>query len=204
MSSSSNQPVPLPPDHEQRRVIAEQLDATMLVEAAAGTGKTTSMIQRMIGLLRSGRCQIENLVAVTFTRKATGELRSRFQVELELAAHHETGEAGSRLKAAVSHIERCVIGTIHSFCGRLLRERPIEAEVALDFQELEPPVDEQLQSDAWDDFVAQQFATDPALIDELDQLGLKINDLRDDFRTFVTYPDVAEWPAPLKFICALI
>ena len=103
----------------------------MLVEAAAGTGKTTSMVGRMVALLRAGKCRIDTLAAVTFTRKSTAELRARFQIELERAAAAESGAAGERLAEALAHVERCFIGTIHSFCGRLLRERPIEAGVDL-------------------------------------------------------------------------
>ena len=56
-----------PPDQEDRCRITEELDRTMLVEAAAGTGKTTSMIARMVALLREGKCEIGSLAAVTFT-----------------------------------------------------------------------------------------------------------------------------------------
>ena len=45
---------PLPPDQPARDRIATELDTTMLVEAAAGTGKTTAMISRLVALLRAG------------------------------------------------------------------------------------------------------------------------------------------------------
>ena len=115
-----------PPDQNQRDRIAKELDTTMLVEAAAGTGKTTSMIGRMVALLESGRCRsVEHMAAVTFTRKAAAELRARFQVALEKRAASAEGSARKNLGEAASHIERCFIGTIHSFCARLLRERPV-------------------------------------------------------------------------------
>ena len=59
-----------PPDHDQRKLIFTELDRNMLVEAAAGTGKTTSMIGRMVALLREDKCDVAALAAVTFTRKA--------------------------------------------------------------------------------------------------------------------------------------
>ena len=96
----------------------------MLVEAAAGTGKTTSLVARMINLLREGRCRVDQIAAVTFTRKAAAELRSRFQLGLEKAARAAQGVEKARLGEAIAHVERCFIGTIHSFCGHLLRERP--------------------------------------------------------------------------------
>lgn len=186
----------LPADHDQRRRIVEDLDTTMLVEAAAGTGKTTSLISRMLALLRTGRCTVDSLVAMTFTRKAAAELRSRFQIELESAARQATGEQHDRLAKAVAHIERCFIGTIHSFCARLLRERPIEASVDLSFEELEPEQDERFRENAWREYVASLFATNSGRLDELVELGLAADDLQSSFLQFAKYPDVQDWPAP--------
>lgn len=65
-------PVRDPADQAQRDIIERSLDETVLVEAAAGTGKTTSMVRRMVNLLAQGKCRIETLAAVTFTRKGRG------------------------------------------------------------------------------------------------------------------------------------
>ncbi|MFO0905739.1 MAG: UvrD-helicase domain-containing protein [Pirellulales bacterium] len=186
----------LPPDQGARRQIVEELDTTMMVEAAAGTGKTTSMIARMVALLREDKCKIENLAAVTFTRKSAAEMRARFQVELERSAREATGPAKQRLADAVARVERCFMGTIHSFCARLLRERPIEAGVDLAFVELEPEVDARLMDQAWDDYVAELFACNSPLLGELRDLGLQVELLRPAFAAYATYPDVEDWPAP--------
>ncbi len=185
-----------PPDEAERRRIVDELDTTMLVEAAAGTGKTTSMIARMVALLREGQCQIDTLAAVTFTRKSAAEMRARFQVELERCAREETGIAKQRLVDSVARVERCFIGTIHSFCARLLRERPIEAGVDLTFEELEPEVDARLMNEAWDEYVAELFASEGEALGDLVDLGLEIEHLRSAFASYATYPDVDEWPAP--------
>jgi primosomal protein N' len=105
----------------------------LLIEARAGTGKTTSLVSRMIELLASGRCAIDKMAAITFTWKASAELRSRFLLALEQAARHAYGERARVLMAASDHVEQCCIGTIHSFCARLLRERPVEADVEIGF-----------------------------------------------------------------------
>ena len=128
----------LPHDHEHRRQITEQLDKTLLVEAAAGTGKTTGMVDRMVSLLRNDQCRIETLSAVTFTRASAAELRSRFHSQLERAVRTAKGKEKQLLAQGSEHVDRCFIGTIHAFCARILRERPIEAEVDLAFRELEP------------------------------------------------------------------
>lgn len=117
-------------DAEARRRIAEDLDVSLVVEAAAGTGKTTALIGRMIAILRRGRARLEEIVAVTFTEKASGEMKLRLRAELERArAEAEDPEERARFEAALAELEAARIGTIHAFCADLLRERPVEAGV---------------------------------------------------------------------------
>jgi ATP-dependent helicase/nuclease subunit A len=202
----SNQPgrksSPRPPDQKERDKIRNCLDRNILVEAAAGTGKTTSMVGRMVELLARGECRIDRIAAVTFTRKAAAELRTRFQEGVEAAAEagsDRSPEERERLAGALARVELAFIGTIHSFCGRLLRERPVEAEVDLDFREIDAEEDAEIRREAWDLFVARLFAggdTLDALRGDLEDAILSPVDLGDGFLTFANYPDVNEWPAP--------
>ncbi|MHC4107777.1 MAG: UvrD-helicase domain-containing protein, partial [Planctomycetota bacterium] len=185
------------PDATERRSIETELDTTMLVEAAAGTGKTTSLMKRMVALLAAGLCPIDKMAAVTFTRKATAELRARFQVELERQAEQAAGTEKSRLQAALGRIEQCFIGTIHSFCGRLLRERPIEAGVDVAFEELDEDADYRLRRAAWDQYVAELHAGSDPILRQLEDLGLELGDLEEQCVEYADFPDVGEWPAAL-------
>lgn len=187
-----------PPDHKERQRIVQELDTTMLVEAAAGTGKTTSLVSRMIELLASGRCAIDKMAAITFTRKAAAELRSRFQLALEQAARQASGERARVLMAASDHVEQCCIGTIHSFCARLLRERPVEADVEIGFQEVDEAQDWRLREQAWAQFVAQLYAGGDAILEQLNSLGLEVGQLAEPFYSFANYPDVEEWPVSAR------
>lgn len=117
-------------DDEDRRLIRDQLDVTVVVEAAAGTGKTTELVERIINLIASGRGTIDRLVAVTFTEKAAGELKLRIRKELERRRQGEAAADAQRsLTAAIQHLEEAHVSTIHGFCADLLRERPVEAGV---------------------------------------------------------------------------
>ena len=196
--SRKNRSGTFPPDQEQRDRIVEDLDRNMLVEAAAGTGKTTSMVERMVAMLAKGTCQsIRNLAAVTFTRKAAAELRARFQIRLERAVRETEGIERERLESALASIEQSFIGTIHSFCARLLRERPVEARVDLAFQEIDEVVDRGLREEAWDELSAGFLVEDvDGLQEGLDRLGLGLEDLEDTFMRFADFPDVEEWPVP--------
>lgn len=186
---------PQPPDASERQTILTQLDTTMLVEASAGSGKTSSMVGRMVALLVEGKCTIDTLAAITFTRKSAAELRSRFHAALEREARQSQGPARERLAVAADQAPRCYIGTIHSFCARLLRERPVEAGVDLAFQELDDTTDARLRREAWEQYVAARIASGDPVLGELDELGLRIDELAEAFRAFAEYPDVARWPA---------
>ncbi|MBA3542276.1 MAG: UvrD-helicase domain-containing protein, partial [Deltaproteobacteria bacterium] len=117
-------------DAEARRAIREDLVSSLVVEAAAGTGKTTEMIARIIAVIRTGAATLDRIVAVTFTEKAAGEMKLRLRTELERARNAVTsGDERDRLEAALEKLEVARVGTIHSFCTDLLKERPIEARV---------------------------------------------------------------------------
>jgi len=188
----------IPADQDQRDRIASDLEENVLVEAAAGTGKTTSMVERMVSLLARGTCEeIRTLAAVTFTRKAAAELRGRFQLRLEGAVREASGQERERLERALAAIEQVFVGTIHSFCARLLRERPVEAGVDLAFEEVDENVDQQLRSEAWEELTGALLTEDKeGLRSQLDHLGLALGDLENTFLRFADFPDVDEWPVP--------
>ena len=70
-------------DRATRDRIQTDLETSMLVEAAAGTGKTTQLIGRLVAVITSGVTTVDKIVAVTFTRKAAGELKLRLREALE-------------------------------------------------------------------------------------------------------------------------
>jgi ATP-dependent exoDNAse (exonuclease V) beta subunit len=119
-----------PPDQVARDAIANDLDATLIVEAAAGTGKTTELVNRILRVLETGAAAIDEIVAVTFTEKAAGELKLRLREALELRRAGAGDEEGRRrLETALGTLEEAYVNTIHGFCADLLRERPVEARV---------------------------------------------------------------------------
>jgi superfamily I DNA/RNA helicase len=126
-------------DEQSRRTIREELLTNILVEAGAGSGKTQMLAERMAAGVAEGVYQIEHMAAVTFTRKAASELRGRFHLALEarlVSARNAKSPKDEilRLQSALSNLERFFAGTIHSFCARLLRERPVESGVSPGFR----------------------------------------------------------------------
>jgi ATP-dependent exoDNAse (exonuclease V) beta subunit len=124
-------------DRAARERIRTSLAESLLVEASAGTGKTTELIARIVAVLASGLTTINRIVAVTFTNKAAGELKLRLRQELDRSRETvKTPGERSNIEAALEHLEEASIGTIHSFCAQILRERPVEAVVDPAFEEL--------------------------------------------------------------------
>ena len=185
----------IPVDVEARAKIVQELDRTLLVEAGAGSGKTKSLVDRMLALLKEARCGISTLAAVTFTRKAAAELRGRFQTELERSVREErAGEAKDRLRAALQNLEQCYIGTIHSFCARLIRERPVEIALDPDFREMEEIEDAVYRDKCWHEFLLEARLSDDPVLERLEDVGLAPEDLRDSFTTVSLFPEVELMP----------
>lgn len=196
------------PDTPARRRVEEELDVNILLEAGAGSGKTTALLRRMLALIRSQRATVDKIAAVTFTRKAAAELRERFQMELEralaevggleardggpVAEPRDQGEPNvfDALDAALRDIDRCFIGTIHSFCARLLRERPIEARLDPSFREVFGPEERRLQQRFWLRHLETLARSGDSSLQELARVNLRPQQLEHCFQTLSDHPDV--------------
>jgi len=146
------------PDKTDRDRARLSLDASVIVEAGAGTGKTTLLTDRILFLVLAGEkpALVEEVVALTFTEKAAGEIKVRLSERLaelssrlssgvlspeaaqradrtlgELETRFKTPAAAvlTRARAALEDLDKAPIGTIHSFCSQLLRLYPLEARV---------------------------------------------------------------------------
>jgi ATP-dependent helicase/nuclease subunit A len=184
---SEDSALPALPDAAARVRIATDLGTNLLVEAGAGSGKTTALVSRMVALVREGAARVTEIAAVTFTRKAAGELRERFQEALE-KERIGTGlpeAAVERLEAALQELDRAFMGTIHAFCARLLRERPIEAGIDPAFAETTAMQANALADHYWSLHLERLAATGDPILGELEAVGLTPQDLRglyDDVR----------------------
>ena len=118
-----------PSDQPARNAIVERLDENMVVEAGAGTGKTRSLVERVVALITTGRASMGGIAAITFTEAAAAELRSRIGETLERVSADPSRQHAERerCKRGVDDLDQASIQTLHSFAGSLLRERPLEA-----------------------------------------------------------------------------
>lgn len=110
------------------------LGAHRVIEASAGTGKTFTLEHLIVELLIRGEAKLDQILAVTFTQRATAELRARVRAAIDRAlraayANDKAIRAAfpdidlvAPLEAALFSFERAPIHTIHSFCQRVLTE----------------------------------------------------------------------------------
>ncbi|MCY9666472.1 UvrD-helicase domain-containing protein [Paenibacillus alginolyticus] len=180
-------------DEASRERISADLDSTFLVEAGAGSGKTTSIVGRMIALVKTGKAQVRDIAAITFTNKAASELMGRFRIRLEQELRKAThGPEKDALAEAVRQVPESFIGTIHAFCGRLLRERPIEAKLDAAFQEMDEHEDQEFRDQCWDEYLEQlREGGEDSHVDELAALQVHVEDLRAVYNKVSKYEDVS-------------
>jgi ATP-dependent exoDNAse (exonuclease V) beta subunit len=126
-------------DEQRRRRVLTDFESTLLVEAAAGTGKTSLIAGRVAMLLATGRAP-QHIAAITFTELAAGELALRIrnyvstllsgQVPQVMALALPQGlsaEQSANLARAQQHLDEITTSTIHSFCQEMIRSYAIEA-----------------------------------------------------------------------------
>ena len=183
-------------DAEARHRVAAEFDSTFFVEAAAGTGKTTALVRRIVGLVSAGVSTLGRLVAVTFTEKAAGETKLHLRSEIESTRAYAAPEQRARLDRALEELELARIGTIHAFCGDLLHERPVEAGIDPLFEVASEQEAQALADEAFDRWFEKVLADPPEGIRRLlrrrservtprEQLRTAMNTLREhrDFPT---------------------
>ncbi len=197
-------------DDAARRRILENLDESQIVEAAAGTGKTTQLVGRLVAVLASGRTTVDRIVAVTFTRKAAGELALRLRQELDRERQQATDpQVRRRHEEAIAHLEEAKIGTIHSFCADLLRQRPLEAGIDPGFRELDEEQARELHARVFRGWVERRLdEMPPGLRRALSRLAVRasgpdrtpLDDLQEAAWTLVDWRDhPAAWRRPEGF-----
>ena len=103
-------------DSTARERIRGDLASTLVVEAAAGTGKTTELVARIVALVRLGRATLDRILSVTFTDLAAGEMKLRLRTELETARSQGTPDRRAPKHLTISAI--ALSGTRRHVCWR--------------------------------------------------------------------------------------
>ena len=141
-----------PVDQAARERVRREHGTSFVVEAGAGTGKTTLLVDRIEALLRGGAVRLDQVAAVTFTENAATTMKLKLREKLEKARLDNAAapEERARAGAALETIERAQISTIHALCAAILGERPLECGVVPGFRTADDAESEILFAEAWE------------------------------------------------------
>lgn len=144
-------------DDAARHAVSEKLDETLFLEASAGSGKTSCLVERFVALVTSG-VAADQIAAITFTEKAAAELVDRIRAELTKSA-----ESNPACRQGLLVLDNAAIGTLHSFAQRVLSEHPVAVGLPPNFT-----VNDEIASQVAFDMRWEQFADSMLDDDELD------------------------------------
>lgn len=172
--------------------IKEQIDAienincNLAVNAGAGTGKTWVLTERFLYILDHGNLEknkeIESIVAITFTNKATQEMKDR----IRQAIRKRFNEDG-KWKRFYIEMEKANISTIHSFCGNILRDNALQLNLDPSFTILDKEKADRILITTINDILIEELETDENLFNMM--ILLKIGNLekiRDELKSIYT------------------
>ncbi|MFC1895355.1 exodeoxyribonuclease V subunit beta [Thermodesulfobacteriota bacterium] len=161
---------------EQFNLLDSPLEGTNLIEASAGTGKTYTIAGLFLRLILEKRLSVNEILVVTFTEAATGELKDRIRSKLReavralsgeptedafltaLVKRHESSQTAlEHLKVALRTFDQAAIFTIHGFCRRMLYENAFESSSLFDTELVTEQ--ESLKREIVDDFWRKNFCT---------------------------------------------
>ena len=162
-----------PPDQDVRDRIVSARAVNFAVEAGAGTGKTTLLVDRVLGLLSTGQ-SLARLAVITFTRKAAADLEARLVRKLA-QGRADGAEWASR---ALDELPRADIGTTDSFCHGILADFALEAGVPVGFGLADAVAQEALRDVAWTRFLSRSSEADARCFAMLRELGIRPQKLR--------------------------
>ena len=121
----------------RHRITRDALGETLFIEAGAGSGKTTTIVERIVNLVVIEGVELQHIAAITFTEAAAAELRDRVRAAFERTARQSRGDVRQRCLAALEQSDIAAISTLHSYAQRVLSEHPVEAGVPPRFDVLD-------------------------------------------------------------------
>ena len=136
--------------NEQLRAI-EARGSSILLSAAAGSGKTTVLVERVLRLIANDGADVGRMLVVTFTRAAASDMRTKLSRQL-----NERAAAGDeRCREQLLKLEQANISTLHAFCSDFLRTNFESAGVDPAFRVLDDAMDARLRDEALHSAVMQ-------------------------------------------------
>lgn len=188
---------------EQQRSAIDSKGGTLLVSAAAGSGKTAVLVQRVIEKLTSSDpevyCDADRLLIVTFTRAAAAEMKERISAELQKKLEQNPWD--SRIRRQMILLKKSQISTIHSFCSQLVRDNFYRLNISPDFRIVDPSELKIMREECVAETLEKYYAENDTVFFELVEqlIGDKNdNDLSELIKNIEDY--ISSCPFPEEFL----
>ncbi len=148
----------------------------ILVSASAGSGKTHTMIERVIKLIVDGKARVDQILAATFTEKAASDMKEKLKKAL-IKKYEQTNDA--RLIKELNRIATADICTIDSFCARLVRLYFFKVGLSPDFKIADTATSAPIMAESLDKTMREFYAVgDKGFLDFVDMYAHKRSDKR--------------------------
>ena len=154
----------------QQQAVVDNRGGALLVSAAAGSGKTKVLIDRVFQRVTQEQANLDDFLMITFTQAAAAELRGKLVKELSvhLAAHPND----RHLQKQMNRVYLAQISTVHAFCGTLLREYAHRLDLPADYHTCDVPEENMLKEQAMQQTLEEAYQTkDAQTVAALDILG---------------------------------
>ena len=172
-------------DAQARRRAVEEAGRSFVMEASAGTGKTHTLISRILHLVLENGPQgpplrLAEICAITFTEKAADEMKERLRLELEKKLEESNAQdSEERILQALDDLETAAVSTFHSFAAGLLKERPVEAGIDPRFSALDNIQSELFFRETWDTWISAALKRRDPVLEKALRGGFQLQDLED-------------------------
>lgn len=162
------------PTDQQEKVITAPLKPTLVV-AGAGSGKTATMSARVTYLVASGQVDPSQVLGLTFTRKATHELRERIENRLGQLYRYPgwTPSSSGQVQELTAVVGEATVATYNSFAGSLVREWGLEVGLETDTAVLTPASSWQIMYELMENW-GQEFEEPFSSLDSATELALQV------------------------------
>ena len=189
----------IPSDQAARDRITQNTSTNLVVDAGAGTGKTSVLMDRLLHLLLEEGVELERVVAITFTDKAAAELTARLRKKLEEKISDGSYPKRNKTLALLHQLERANISTIHSFCAQILREYPVEAGLDPRFQVFDRTQADVFEDEYWQAWLARALDTDASAFLGAKRLGMTLKTITDLKDSMMKHQAGLQKPQPEDF-----
>lgn len=166
---------------EHQQAVVENRGGALLVSAAAGSGKTKVLVDRLLRYLTDpdAPCNIDEFLMITYTKAAASELRGKINAEItrRLARNPDN----RHLQRQLTRIHLAQISTVHAFCTTLLRRFAAQCDLPPDFRVCEQTQADTIRQEVFQSVLEEAYrqqSTDAALRAMIDQLGFGRDDRR--------------------------